>query len=187
VNFYTVLILELNNYKPSTRALPDGIIIKDGNVSFSVRKQERKILKRVFDDWQIPFEQKLTGWRDDSPVFALYKGILIGGVYLCDRNMLDGEINSGQLHYAFMDPKYKGMGIYSVLFREAMKKAKSWGLNRVYLNSDRYILPDVYIRWGAQIWKTIPKSSNISQNRLSQLLWQIKVSFRSILRRIKYI
>jgi len=187
VNFYTVLILELDNFKPSNRTLPERFAIVGGEYRSSIRQQEKKILQMLFDDWYIPYNDNFTGWRHDSPLYALDGKKLVGGVYLCDRNVFNDQVDAGQLNYAFMHPDYKGMGIYSVLFREAMQKARTWNLKSIYLNSDRFMLPDVYIRWGAQVWKTIPKPSRLPPNGMGRLLWPIKLSFRSFLRKIRSI
>ena len=185
VDFYTVVILNLVDFKPSQRKLPDGITISGSEIRNSIRKQEKKILQRTFDDWYIPYEGKLVGWRSASPIYAMHGERLIGGIYLCERNMFDDRPNFGQLHYFFMDPEYRGIGVHSILFTKAVELAHFWGLSCIYVNSDRYILPDVYIRWGAQPYKTISKSSRLPQNRLGKLLWPFKVSFRNFLRRIR--
>ena len=38
-----------------------------------------------------------------------------------------------------------------------VEKAKEWGLGGLVLNSDRHLLPEVYLRWGAEPWKRLPK------------------------------
>ncbi|MFX0206078.1 MAG: hypothetical protein ACFFDT_08820, partial [Candidatus Hodarchaeota archaeon] len=39
----------------------------------------------------------------------------------------------------------------------AVNQAKSWNLEGVIISTDRYLLPEVYIRWGAIPWKEIIK------------------------------
>ncbi|MBI5303624.1 MAG: hypothetical protein HY868_15925 [Chloroflexi bacterium] len=166
VETYTVLILQLDEYKGSARNLPNGFEILSFEKHDLVRAQEKRILQELFDDWAIPYCGKLRGWRVDSPVFVVQGNRLVGGVYLCVGNEFDEDSQQGQLHYAFMDPAFRGQGIYSVIFGGAVKCARVWGLRTLYLNSDRYMLPEVYLRWGAKPYKVISKTSRWSQNRI---------------------
>ncbi len=81
----------------------------------------------------------------------------MGGVFVCDRNEFDDDPRWGQVHYAFLRHDHRGRGLYSALFRRAVELAASWGLEGLVINSDREILPEVYLRWGAVFWKTIPR------------------------------
>jgi GNAT superfamily N-acetyltransferase len=157
IDDYIVLKLVLTEYKGSQRSLPPGFEVADANVRSEIRDEEMRLLKLYFRNWRAPYYRRLKGWKDDSPIFVLKGDRLVGGVYLCDKNEFDDDPKWGQLHYAFMDPEYKGLGIYSVIFRTAVKRAQSWGLEGLYLNSDRYVLPEVYERWGAVHWKKIRK------------------------------
>jgi len=159
VETYTVLILGLDEYQPTRRDLPPEFAFLDAGKSKTLRNQERIVLRTVFDDWDIPYSGKLRGWRDDSPLFVMHDDQLAGGLYLCDQNEFDEDPKHGQLHYVFVAPHFQGRGLYSVLFREAVKRAANWGLTHMYLNSDRYLLPEVYLRWGAKPYKQINKSS----------------------------
>ncbi|MFQ5906494.1 MAG: GNAT family N-acetyltransferase [bacterium] len=154
---YVVLKLNLDDYKSTDRTLEEEYTICGSEVREKIRKYEKKLLSRYFENWNGPYEGTLRGWRRDSPIYVLHNGRLVAGVYLCSENEFDEGERWGQLHYAFMDPSYKGKGIYSVLFREAVRKARAWNLEGLILNSDRHLLPDVYLRWGAVAWKNIPK------------------------------
>ncbi len=154
---YVVLTLALKDYKPSERHLPDGYSLLPTTVDTSqYREQEKKLLQHFFVAWSKPFFGKMNGQGKDSPILVIYKHELIAGVYLCDENEL-GRPHWGQLHYAFMEPSHRGKGIYSVMFREAVERARKWNLKGLVLNSDRLLLPEVYIRWGSIPLKTVRK------------------------------
>lgn len=161
IDTYIVLRLRLDEYHASSRNLPPGFeLVQTGDYA-KLRKQEKKLLQQLFDDWEIPYCRKLPGWRADSPIFVAHGNELVGGAHVCIQNEFDAEPTRGQLHYAFMDPRFQGQGIYSVIFRESVARARAWGLTELYLNSDRYMLPEVYLRWGAVPWKTIEKASRL--------------------------
>ncbi len=155
---YVVLKLRLTEYRGSERALPPDCELADPALRPRWAGQERRLLKRYFRNWKSPHRGRLAGWRADSPLLVLRAGRLVAGVYLCGANEFDSDPGWGQLHYAFMDPACRGLGIYSVLFREAVQRARAWGLQGLYLNSDRHQLPEVYQRWGATPWKKIAKA-----------------------------
>lgn len=157
---YVVLKLPLSSYKGTTRTLEDGFQIAGPEVRRRVRKDEKRLLKSYFRNWATPYYSKLKGWREDSPIYVLYQGKLVSGLYLCDQNEFEEE-NYGQLHYFFTDPEFRERGLHSILVREAMHRAQLWGLQGVIINTDRYLLPEVYIRWGATPWKKIMKKKTI--------------------------
>ena len=171
---YVVLKLVLTEFRGQERPFPAGYELADPAVRERVRGQERRLLKRYFRNWKAPHRGRLRGWRSASPLLVLRAGRLVAGVYLCAANEFDADPRWGQLHYAFMDPACKGQGLYSVLFRAAVERATSWGLTGLYLNSDRHQLPQVYERWGAVHWRTIPKRKEEPQRwvlrRLSERL-----------------
>ncbi len=155
---YVVLRLELEAFRGSARQLPAGFQMADPAVRVALTHQEKTLLQRYFRHWKGPHRGRLKGWRADSPILVTKDGNLVAGVYLCVANEFDGDPAWGQLHYAFMEPACKGQGIYSVMFREAVERARRWGLRGLYLNSDRHQLPEVYERWGAVPWKRIAKA-----------------------------
>jgi len=157
IDEYIVLKLVLAEYKGSQRSLLPGFELADLSTRSTIRESEKSLLKLYFRNWEAPYYGRLKGWRDESPIFVLKGARLVGGIYLCSKNEFDEDPKWGQLHYAFMDPEFKGLGIYSVIFRTAVTRAQSWGLEGVYLNSDRHILPEVYERWGAVYWKKLKK------------------------------
>lgn len=157
IDEYIVLKLSLSDYRPTTRLLDDQYRICGFETRDHVRKQERRLLTRFFENWSGPYEGTLKGWRKDSPTYVLHNNRLVAGVYLCSENEFNEGESWGQVHYAFIHPSHKGKGVYSVLFREVVEKAKTWNLKGLILNSDRYLLPDVYLRWGATPWKKIKK------------------------------
>jgi GNAT superfamily N-acetyltransferase len=157
VDEYVILTLALKDYKPSTRSLPGGYTLLPAGADCSpYRDQEKKLLQHYFVVWAKPFGKKLDGLKNDSPILVTRKGELIAGVYLCDRNELR-RARWGQLHYAFIEPSHGGKGIYSVVFKEAIERARRWNLEGLVLNSDRFMLPEVYRRWGAIELKRVRK------------------------------
>jgi GNAT superfamily N-acetyltransferase len=146
VEDYTILKLDLADYPGTTRRLPEGFRIAGPEVRPAVRARERSLIESHFLSWAAPYFGELSGWRAESPLYLLDKDFLVAGVYLCALNEY-GEPGVGQLHYAYMDPAYRGRGLYSSLFAEAVARARNWGLRGLYLNSDRFMLPDVYLRW----------------------------------------
>jgi GNAT superfamily N-acetyltransferase len=154
---YVVLKLALPQYKATTRSLASGYQLGGFTVRDQVRQQEKQLLTRYFQNWAGPYEGSLEGWREDSPTYVLYGDALVAGVYLCAENEFNEGEDWGQVHYAFIDPEHGGRGVYSVLFQAVVEKARTWGLRGLILNSDRHLLPEVYIRWGAIPWKTIGK------------------------------
>jgi SAM-dependent methyltransferase len=157
IDSYIVLKLILANYHYPDRNIPPEVIFVSKEYKPEIRKEAKRLLRLYFRQWAVPYHGYLPGWREDSAVYLLWQGQLACGVYLCDQNEFGNEDGWGQLHYAFVNPQFKGKGLYSLVFKEAVLRAKSWGLSGIYLNSDRYMLPEVYERWGAVRWKAIPK------------------------------
>ncbi len=184
VQTYTILVLSLDEYRAMSRSLPEGFTFLQPDQAQTVRAQEMRILKQHFDDWNVPYHRQLKGWRPESPIFVVQKENLVGGVYLCDRNEFDDDPVSGQLHYAFMAPEMRGQGIYSAIFSAAVHRARDWGLERLYLNSDRHLLPEVYLRWGAQPWRIIEKSSHWMNTRLARIILDFHPGLRFLPRRL---
>lgn len=170
VDQYVVLILDLNDFHDSARGLPDGFRLLEKQIPKAIREQERKLLREKFEDWEIPFCGRLKGWREDSPIFVLRGNDLIGGVYLCDRNEFDDDTKRGQVHYMFVRSRWSGRGIYSAMFGEAVRNASSWGLKEIVVNTDRYLLPEVHMRWGAKPRMEIGKATRLPRNKLGRLL-----------------
>ncbi|HKQ48331.1 MAG TPA: GNAT family N-acetyltransferase [Phycisphaerae bacterium] len=168
VEEYTILRLDLSDYPGTTRQLPEGFRIAGPEVRPAVRERERSLIQSHFLSWAAPYYGELPGWRDESPLYLLDGERLIGGIYVCALNQY-GEREIGQLHYAYMDPAYRGRGLYSSLFAAAVARAREWGLKGLYLNSDRFMLPDVYLRWGAKPYRVHRKA----RNKFSRALWSM--------------
>ena len=166
IDEYVVLKMLLSDYKRTTRALPQGYRISGPEARNSVREEEAALLADNFEHWSGPYEGTLKGWREDTPIYVVYHDNLVAGVYLCAQNEFDEDERWGQVHYAFMHPEHRGKGLYSVLFARVVEKAREWGLEGLILNSDRHLLPDVYLRWGAKPWKRIPKPQRRSRRSL---------------------
>ena len=160
---YVVLKLRLEEYRPGGRPLPEGFELADWTARERVAREEKRLLKSYFRNWKAPLRGRLRGWRQDSPIYVLREGRLVGGVYLVATSEFNDDGKWGQLHYAFMDPSCKGLGIYRTLFGTAVERARAWGLEGLYLNSDRHLLPEVYERWGAVHWKTISKADRAAK------------------------
>lgn len=183
VGSYTVLRLILSEYRPSARVLPDGFRIAGSEERPALLAQEKDLLRRTFEDWEIPYRGKLAGWRDESPIYSLCNAMLVGGLYLCAGNEFDDDKNWGQLHYFFVAPEFRGRGLHSVLVKEAVGRAVAWGLEGVYINTDRAGLPEVYVRWGAKVWKQIPKPTRLPRNNVGRLLRRMRWLTRALLQK----
>ena len=157
---YVVLKLPLNLYKGTAHTLKSDFQIAGAEVRERIRKDEKRLLRLYFKNWHLPYYCKLKGWRDDSPLYILHKGILVSGFYLCDKNEFNEDNSWGQLHYFYTEPAYKNKGLHSKLLEHAVDRAKSWNLHGVLINTDRYLLAEVYMRWGAMIWKEIKKPNS---------------------------
>ncbi len=157
LDHYIVLKLVLAEYRGTRREMPQGFTLCSVAERARVARTEKRLLQTYFSDWKAPLRGRLEGWRPDSPVFALHHGKLVGGVYLVDASAFDPDPRWGELHYAFMDPAYRGCGVYSAIYAAAVARALSWGLEGLYLNSDRHMLPEVNERWGAVRWRTFEK------------------------------
>ena len=157
IDEYVVLTLDLGDFNDSNRTLSGGYEFVDAEGDRTrFRQTEKALLHRYFKAWYKPYLGRLPGFRPDSAVFVTRDDRLVAGVYLCDSNEFRWK-GWGQLHYAFIDPEHRGKGIYSAVFRSAVERAKVWGLDGLVLNSDRYMLPDVYLRWGAKPFITVRK------------------------------
>ena len=161
IDRYVVLKLALADYRPGGAGLPAGFRLAGGAARHALRSQEKAVLRRLFRRWRVPYHGLLPGWRRDSPLYALESGRLVGGLSLCDDNEF-GIPRWGQIHYVYTDPAYRGRGIYRAAFDEAVARARAWGLEGLLLNSDRYLLPEVYVRWGAKPYRTIAKGERRS-------------------------
>lgn len=159
LNKYIVLSLPINHYNGTSHTLESDFQIAGAEVREIIKKDEKRLLRLYFDRWDLPFSGKLNGWRNDSPIYILHNSILVSGIYLCDNNEFNEGNNWGQLHYFYTDPAYKKKGFHSILVQHAINRAKSWNLQGVFINTDRYLLADVYMRWGAVIWKEIKKGN----------------------------
>lgn len=181
---YMILKLPLDKYKGKTHTLEVGFQITGSEVRGKIREDEKRLLKSYFRNWVAPYYSNLKGWRDESPIYVLCQGKLVSGLYLCDQNEFDEGRSWGQLHYFFTDPAFKGRGLHSILFREAVDRAKSWNLQGVIINTDRYLLPEVYVKWGAIPWKAVKKvNSSISLTPSKKFLKLIRRVIRTLGRR----
>jgi len=168
---YVVLKLTLADYDDRDRSLPAEFTLAGHKERRRFVDDERRLLQMYFDGWEEPFKKKLKGWRKNSPFYVLDGDRLVAGVYLCDKNKFKDPGPWGQLHFAFMDPEYKGRRIYSAMFEAVVKRSREWGLEGLYLNSDRHLLPEVYERWGAVRWRGSDKGAPKPPKR-PKSLWQ---------------
>ncbi|MFA5393567.1 MAG: GNAT family N-acetyltransferase [Candidatus Ratteibacteria bacterium] len=164
---YVILKLPLNKYADTASTLKSGFRIAGPEVRKKIRNEEKKLLKLYFRNWMAPYYGNLNGWKINSPIYILYQEKLVSGLYFCDQNEF-GENGWGQTHYLFTDPEFKGRGLHRILFKETMRRVKSWGLQGVIINTDRYLLPEIYIRWGATTWKEIKKVNYSTPSRPSK-------------------
>lgn len=162
---YIVLKLDRASYTWSNMPLPTEAMIVDSMSDSKIRRREKHFLKSFFKSWRRPYYGQLPGWRDDSRVHLLWNGQLVGGLYVCSGNEFSTDDSWGQMHYAFLDAKFRrrgllSCGLLSLMVHEAAQRAISWNLEGVYLCTDRYGLPEVFDSWGAKHWMRIPKSSD---------------------------
>jgi GNAT superfamily N-acetyltransferase len=184
---YIVQVFCLNEYRGPTRKLPDDFAFLDPLRRDSVRAQERQLLRLIFDDWILPYDGRLPGFRVDSPILVMHGDRLVGGAFLCDRSEFPNEFVGGQVHYPFINSKFRGSGIYSAIFSQAVERAREWNLNEFCINTDRYGLPQVYARWGAKQWRVIQKSSHLPQSRLWRVFQPLYPTLRQLRRRLRLI
>jgi len=180
IDEYTILTLNLKDYRGTPRTLPKAYsIVLAGKERAIYRAKEKALLRKYFVAWKKAFHGTLPGFRNDSAIFVTFNNELISGYYLCDQNEL-GKESWGQLHYSFVDPDHGGKGIHSVIFNEAVKRAKEWRLKGLVINTDRLMLPEVYMRWGAVPYKKIKKRF---LRKIAGKIWNMMMNNYSILRR----
>ena len=153
---YTVLKIPLEQHVKTDQVLGEGFTFAGHELRDKFSKEEKHLLKANFKMWKAPFRGKLAGWKDDSPTYLLNHNHLVGCIYLCDQNEFK-EQGWGQAHYNCIATAYRGKGIYRFMFQEIVTKAALWGLNGLILNTDRFLHPEIYKRWGAVAWRTIDK------------------------------
>ncbi len=157
---YVILKLPVESYRGSTRSLPPGYSLGPSALNTAQRERERQLLELNFPgNWRGVFSRRTAGWRPDTPVYVLKGDDLVGGLYVCAEHEFEEGPDWGQLHYFFVGEEEKGKGLHSVLAAEAIRRARAWGLRGVFINTDRFGLPEVYQRWGATLWKVIPKAN----------------------------
>ncbi len=157
---YVILKLPLESYRESTRSLPPGYSLGPSALNTAQRERERQLLELNFPGhWRGVFSRRTAGWRPDTPVYVLKGDDLVGGLYVCAEHEFDEGSDWGQLHYFFVAEDEKGKGLHSILAAEAIRRTRAWGLRGVFINTDRFGLPEVYQRWGATLWKVIPKAN----------------------------
>jgi hypothetical protein len=158
---YVVLTLALDDFEAGGRPRPAGLVLAGGESRAALRAQERALLRRAFRRWLVPYLGLLPGWRRDSPIYAVEASRLVGALYLCDENEF-GLPGFGQIHYGVTTPGLRGGGRYRAAFSEAVARARAWGLAGLVLNSDRHLLPEVYVRWGAKPYSVVPKGARFA-------------------------
>lgn len=151
---FTVLKVELSRYKATRRPLANGYQWGGWEIRSGCRDSEKRLLARCFGDWwATPYQSRLRGWRQDSPIYILHQGTLVGGAYLCDKNEFSEDPDWGEIHYIFIHPSHRRQGLCSALFNHAVERARLWGLKGLVVNTDRQGLPEMYLRWGALHWR----------------------------------
>lgn len=165
--------------------MPAGFEFGSTTLTGDLLAQEQALLQANFNRTSVA---NTIGFRPDSPIYIVEGRKLVGGLYLCAETEFDNSVPWGQVHYFFVDPAYRGQGIHSLLFAEAIRRARAWGFEGVYVNTDRHGLPELYERWGATIWKTIPKISQgrgeINKRGYNWLIYEIFLrNLRDIIRR----
>lgn len=161
IDEYVVLKLSFDQYSGTSRDLGEEYEIAGHEVKSKVYSKEKSLLRSNFITWAKPYFGDLKGWEENSPIYMLCRSKLVGGVYLCSASEYADE-EWGELQYAYVDPEYKGRGIYSVLFNEAVERARQWGLTGFILKTDRNNAIQLYIKWGAEL---VERESKVSSNK----------------------
>ncbi len=157
---FVILKMPLESYRESTRSLPPGYYLAPSTLNTAQRRRERQLLELNFPaSWRGVYSRRTPGWRPDTPVYVLKGEDLVGGLYLCAEHEFEEGSDWGQLHYFFVAEEEKGKGLHSILAAEAVRRARTWGLRGLFINTDRFGLPEVYQRWGATLWKVVPKAN----------------------------
>jgi len=161
IDDYVVLKLSFDQYPGTSRVLGEEYEIAGHEVKSKVYSEEKSLLRSNFITWAKPYFGDLKGWEENSSIYMVYQNKLVGGVYLCSASEYADE-EWGELQYAYVDPEHKGRGIYSILFNEAVKRARQWGLTGFILKTDRDMPIQLYIRWGAEM---VERESKFSSNK----------------------
>lgn len=135
---FFLLRLKLANYTHTHLTVPRNAEITSNLADRAMQDEEHRLLRLHFPNWQRPATKTLPGWREDSAVYLLWDGSLVGGMYICAGNEVSGQpAGWGQLHYFFADPSFKGIHSYMHLIDEAVRRARAWELEGVYIKTDR--------------------------------------------------
>jgi GNAT superfamily N-acetyltransferase len=120
------------------------------------REAERALLETEFPNWQIPWERRFAGAREDSAAGVTHGGELVGIVYLAAENEF-GYDDYAQWQYVAIDPAHRGKGLWRAMGTELMRRAEAWGFKGCVLVPDREGHHDMYVRWGGRIVGERPK------------------------------
>ena len=154
---YQVLVLPRDRY-PEPRPLPEGFSF----INEVPRSVERELLGPEFTHWQIPYERRFPGAREDS-LLAVAKGELIVGISYLGADNRIGLSNYGEAHYMVTRPEFRGLGLTFPRFTRRLERATSWGLAGLVMVSNREGIPELYERWGALRVGTLKPVSRASR------------------------
>lgn len=133
---HSVLTLKLSDYKPHARLLPPELKITSAHARLDARSTEERLLRLHFRNWEQVLNGRLPGWREGSSLYLMRGEQLVGGGYLCARNEFRTEDQDwGQLHYFFTDPDFQQIMLYTALLDEAIRRARDWRLEGVFINT----------------------------------------------------
>ena len=91
IDRYVVLKLALGDYTGSWRELAPGFDLLEPGFEGNFAADEQRLLKLYFHNWRAPYERRLYGYRDNSPIRVTRDHRLVAGIYLCDRNEFDDD------------------------------------------------------------------------------------------------
>jgi hypothetical protein len=153
---FVILKLPLESYRESTRSLPPGYYLGPSTLNTAQRSRERQLLEINFpESWHGVSSRRTAGWRPTRR-YVLKGDELVGGLYLCAEHGDRGGSDWGQLLLLRGEDERRRAALDSC--GEAVRRAPP-GAGGVFINSDRFGLPEVYQRWGATLWKVIPKAN----------------------------
>lgn len=135
---FFLLRLKLADYTHAHVTISPRAQITSTLADAAMRDDERRLLRLHFPNWQRPATKNLPGWRENSAVYMLWDGRLVGGMYLCAGNEVSEQpAGWGQLHYFFADPDFKAIQSFMHLIDESVRRARVWELEGIYVKTNR--------------------------------------------------
>lgn len=163
VDHYTLLRFDLSRLAepPSRPNLPAPYRF----ATTMPRDDEERLLREGFPErlptqhqyeWELPFSRQLPGLREDSMLAVLDRTHGVAIAFLVDVNECE-QPGYAQGHYLCVDPRHRGRQLFNLIWQEALYRLDRWGLQGMFLTTDRRGHPRVYQRWGAELISVRPR------------------------------